>query len=60
MKKPQKYLIQLQRRMEVYTTKPGIQFYTGNNIIDSKKGKDGVMYRKEADFVLKLSIFPMH
>ena len=27
------------RRMEVYTTKPGVQFYTGNNIVDSKMGE---------------------
>jgi aldose 1-epimerase len=46
------------RRMEVYTTKPGIQFYTGNNIIDSKKGKDGVMYKERSGLCLETQYFP--
>lgn len=46
------------RRMEVYTTKPGIQFYTGNNIVDSKEGKNAVEYKKRSGFCLETQYFP--
>ncbi|MDQ2084862.1 aldose epimerase family protein [Herbivorax sp. ANBcel31] len=46
------------RRMEVYTTKLGVQFYTGNNIADSQVGKDGVKYKKRSGICLETQYFP--
>ena len=43
--------------MEVYTTCPGIQFYTGN-FIDDCDGKDGAVYHKRQGFCLETQYFP--
>jgi len=45
------------RVMEVYTTEPGIQFYTGNFLDGSNKGK-GAVYNKHAAFCLETQHYP--
>jgi aldose 1-epimerase len=46
------------RVMEMYTTEPGVQFYTGNFLDGSVKGKGGVVYRKHQGFCLEAQHFP--
>jgi aldose 1-epimerase len=46
------------RVMEVFTTEPGIQFYTGNFLDGSQKGHGGVVYRKHHGFCLEAQHFP--
>ena len=46
------------RVMEVYTTEPGIQFYTGNFLDGSFAGKDGVVYQQHGGFCLETQHFP--
>ncbi len=46
------------RTIEVYTTKPGIQFYTGNNLNDSIIGKNNVKYEKHFGLCLETQYFP--
>lgn len=46
------------RVMEVYTTEPGIQFYTGNYLIGTLKGKSGNQYHKHTGFCLETQHFP--
>lgn len=46
------------RVMEVRTTEPGIQFYTGNFLDGSNKGKGGVVYKKHYAFCLETQHFP--
>jgi len=46
------------RILEVYTTKPGIQFYTGNFLDDSITGKSGKTYFPHAGFCLETQFFP--
>ncbi len=45
------------RVMQVYTTQPGVQFYTGNFLDGSVKGK-GVSYGKHAGFCLETQHYP--
>ncbi|TAE54540.1 MAG: galactose mutarotase [Bacteroidetes bacterium] len=45
------------RTMEVYTTQPGIQFYTANHLHDLK-GKAGVVYQPHSGFCLESQHFP--
>lgn len=45
------------RVMEVYTTQPGVQFYTGN-FLDELVGKGGRVYRKRSGFCLETQHFP--
>jgi len=45
------------RRMEVYTTQPGIQLYTAN-WIDNEKGKFGKKYGKRCAYALETQHFP--
>lgn len=45
------------RVMEVFTTEPGVQFYTGNFLDGSVKGK-GAVYNKHAGFCLEAQHFP--
>jgi aldose 1-epimerase len=45
------------RVMEILTTEPGIQFYTGNFLDGSVKGK-GAVYNKHAGFCLETQHFP--
>ena len=46
------------RMMEVLTTEPGLQFYTGNFLDGSVKGKGGVVYRKNQALCLEAQHFP--
>lgn len=45
------------RRMEVYTTKPGIQFYSGN-FLKKSKGKNGSSFDKRSGLCLETQFFP--
>jgi aldose 1-epimerase len=44
--------------MEVMTTEPGVQFYTGNFLDGSVKGKGGVAYKKHQAFCLETQHVP--
>jgi len=46
------------RRMEVYTTKPGLQFYSGNAIKSLQTGKYGIQYKPRSGFCLETQFFP--
>jgi aldose 1-epimerase len=46
------------RVMEVSTTEPGIQFYTGNFLDGKQKGKGGAMYKQYGAFCLETQHFP--
>jgi len=46
------------RVMEVLTTEPGLQFYTGNFLDGSIKGKQGRKYPKHAAFCMEAQHFP--
>jgi aldose 1-epimerase len=46
------------RCMETLTTEPGIQFYTGNFLDGSLKGKKGVVYGKHRGFCLETQHYP--
>ena len=46
------------RVMEVYTTEPGIQFYTGNFLDGKNTGKDGKAYKHRSGFCLETQHFP--
>jgi aldose 1-epimerase len=46
------------REMEVHSTEPGVQFYTGNFLDGSVVGKGGVAYQKRAAFCLETQHFP--
>ena len=46
------------RAMEVYTTEPGIQFYSGNFLDGTIRGKDGVVYARRTGFCLETQHFP--
>jgi aldose 1-epimerase len=47
------------RTLEVLTTQPGVQFYTGNHLADSlSKGKGGVIYGFRSGFCLETQHFP--
>ena len=46
------------RIMEVYTTEPGIQFYSGNFLDGSITGKSGKVYMKHYGFCLEAQHFP--
>jgi aldose 1-epimerase len=46
------------RRMQVYTTQPGIQFYSGNFLDGALTGKRGRIYQKHAGFCLETQHFP--
>ena len=46
------------RVMEVHTTDPGVQFYTGNFLDGSTKGKNGATYQKHAAFCLETQKYP--
>jgi len=45
------------RVMEISTTQPGVQFYTGNFLDGSNKGK-GTVYNKHSGFCLETQHFP--
>lgn len=44
--------------MTVRTTEPGVQFYTGNFLDGSLKGKHGVVYEQRSGFCLETQHFP--
>lgn len=46
------------RVLEVWTTEPGMQFYTGNFLDGSVRGKGGVAYAKRSAFCLETQHFP--
>jgi aldose 1-epimerase len=46
------------RILEVYTTQPGVQFYSGNFLDGSDIGKDGAAYNHRAGFCLETQSFP--
>jgi aldose 1-epimerase len=46
------------RVMELHTDQPGVQFYTGNFLDGSAKGKGGVAYGKHAGFCLETQRWP--
>lgn len=48
----------LGRVMEVFTTQPGMQVYSGNFFDGSVKGKGGVVYEKYAGLCLETQHFP--
>jgi aldose 1-epimerase len=46
------------RALEVYTTEPGLQFYTGNFLDGSDVGIEGIPYQKRSAFCLETQHFP--
>jgi aldose 1-epimerase len=47
-----------ERFMEMYTTEPGVQFYSGNFLDSTLRGKNGKMYGKHAGLCLEAQQFP--
>lgn len=46
------------REMEVYTTEPGVVFYSGNWLSEKVKGRNGVPYTKNGAFALETQHYP--
>ncbi len=46
------------RKMQIYTSKPGLQFYSGNFLDGSLKGFNGAAYRQYAGLCLETQFFP--
>lgn len=46
------------RVLEVFTTEPGVQFYSGNFLDGTIKGKDNIIYQKRSGFCLETQHFP--
>jgi len=46
------------RVMEVYTTEPGVQFYAGNFLDGTDRGKDGCLYAHRGGFCLETQHYP--
>ena len=46
------------RNLEVWTTQPGVQFYTGNFLDGSVTGKEGHVYQRRYGFCLETQHFP--
>ena len=46
------------RVLEVYTTEPGVQFYTGNSLEGPIQGKGGKMYDRRSGLCLETQHFP--
>lgn len=46
------------RVLEVWTTEPGLQFYSGNFLDGSITGKNGQIYKKHTAFALEAQHFP--
>ncbi|MCC9135355.1 aldose epimerase family protein [Pontibacter silvestris] len=46
------------RTLEVYTTEPGVQFYTGNFLDGTLTGKGNITYKKRYGFCLETQHFP--
>ncbi|MFB3388636.1 aldose epimerase family protein [Flavobacterium sp. LAR06] len=46
------------RELEVYTTEPGVVFYSGNWLTEKVKGRNGVAYTKNGAFCLETQHYP--
>ena len=46
------------RVMEIYTTEPGLQFYSGNFLDGTLRGKKGVRYGRRSGFAMETQHFP--
>jgi aldose 1-epimerase len=46
------------RTLEVFTTQPGLQFYSGNFFDGTIRGKNGVIFEKRSGFCLEPQHFP--
>jgi aldose 1-epimerase len=46
------------RIVEMFTTEPGVQFYTGNFLDGKQTGRGGVAYKKHCGFCLEAQHFP--
>ncbi|HEV3333572.1 MAG TPA: aldose epimerase family protein [Bryobacteraceae bacterium] len=46
------------RALEVYTTEPGVQFYTGNSLGGPLSGKGGKVYERRSGFCLETQHYP--
>jgi aldose 1-epimerase len=46
------------RVLEVWTTEPGVQFYTGNSLDGAVRGKDGKVYPFRSAFCLETQHYP--
>ena len=46
------------RTMEIWTTEPGLQLYTGNYLSEAKPGKGGKTYKQHYGFALETQHFP--
>jgi aldose 1-epimerase len=46
------------RLMEMFTTEPGVQFYSGNFLDGTNTGKSGIVYRKHHGFCLEAQHYP--
>lgn len=46
------------RTMQVFTTKPGMQFYSGNHLSEKLVGKDNAVYRMRTGLCLETQYFP--
>ena len=46
------------RVMEVYTTEPGVQFYSGNFLDGTVRGKRGAVYSRRSGFTLETQHYP--
>ncbi len=46
------------RYMEVFTTEPGVQFYSGNHLKGAETGKSGTPYTKRTGFCFETQHFP--
>jgi aldose 1-epimerase len=46
------------RIMEVWSTEPGLQFYTGNSLDGSITGKDGKVYQRRTAFCMEPQHYP--
>jgi aldose 1-epimerase len=46
------------RCLQVFTTEPGVQFYSGNFLDESVIGKKGMLYKKRYGLCLETQHFP--
>ncbi len=46
------------RELSIFTNQVGLQFYTGNFLDGSNKGKGGAVYKKNGGFCMETQVFP--
>ena len=46
------------RTLKVFTTEPGVQFYTGNSLTGEFKGREGMVFAKNTGFCLETQHYP--